>query len=83
MQTDARQDHSGSPALALQPAPANLPCVFVGSMLCNVGSAMYFAGVLFAVIRISLALREPFRAWNEALVWYLETNEIIGIGATL
>jgi hypothetical protein len=52
-------------------------------MLCNVGFAMYFAGVLFAVIRISLALREPFRAWNEAIVWYLETNEIIGIGATL
>jgi hypothetical protein len=31
---------------------------------------MYFAGILFAVIRNVLALREPFRAWNEAIVWY-------------
>jgi hypothetical protein len=65
--------------LALQPASANLPFFFVGFLLCNVGFAMYFAGILFAVIRNVLALREPFRAWNEAVVWYSGVPVTVGL----
>ena len=40
---------------------------------------MYFAGILFAVIRNVLALREPFRAWNEAVVWYSGVPVTVGL----
>ena len=40
---------------------------------------MYFAGILFAVIRNVLALREPFRAWNEAIVWYSGVPVTLGL----
>ncbi len=40
---------------------------------------MYFAGILFAVLRLILVLKEPFRAWNEAVVWYSGVPVTIGL----
>lgn len=40
---------------------------------------MYFAGILFAVFRVVLALKEPFRTWNEAVVWYSGVPVTIGL----
>jgi hypothetical protein len=79
VQTDAGKEKSGPPALALQPAFASLPFFFIGALLCIVGFAMYFAGILFAVFRVVLALKEPFRTWNEAVVWYSGVPVTIGL----
>jgi len=43
------------------------------------GFGLYFAGILFSVLRIVLALREPFRAWNEAVVWYSGVPVTLGL----
>ena len=40
---------------------------------------MYFAGILFAVLRLMFVLKEPFRAWNEAVVWYSGVPVTIGL----
>lgn len=79
MQTDAGKEKSEPPALALQRAVASLPLFFIGALLCIVGFAMYFAGILFAVFRVVLALKEPFRTWNEAVVWYSGVPVTIGL----
>jgi hypothetical protein len=44
-----------------------------------VGFVCYFAGILFSILRIAFALREPFRAWNEAVVWYSGVPVTIGV----
>ena len=80
MQVDERQQQSESPASALQPVVASLPLFFIGVLLCIVGFGIYLAGILFAVVRIFLALKEPFRAWNEAVVWYSGLPVTIGLG---
>ena len=43
------------------------------------GFALYFAGILFSVFRIVLALKEPFRTWNEAVIWYSGVPVTLGL----
>ncbi len=80
MQINARQENSESPALAVQPLVASLPFFFIGVLLVLLGFSIYFAGILFAVVRIALQLKEPFRAWNEAVVWYSGLPVTLGLG---
>lgn len=46
------------------------PFFFCGALLILISFATYFAGILFSIIRLAAGLGEPFRAWNEAIVWY-------------
>jgi uncharacterized glyoxalase superfamily protein PhnB len=80
VQPDAIQEWSESPPLPAQPAVASMPFSFIGVLLCIMGFAMYFAGILFAVLRLILALKQPFRGWNEAVVWYSGVPVTIGLG---
>jgi hypothetical protein len=66
--------------LAVQPVVTSLPFFFIGALLCIAGFGIYFAGILFAVVRIVFALKEPFRAWNEAVVWYSGLPVTVGLG---
>jgi Glycosyl transferase family 2 len=50
--------------------PDLLPLFFFGTLIGLSGLALYLVGILFAVIRLTLQLGEPFRTWNAALVWY-------------
>ena len=34
------------------------------------GVTVYFCGILFSVVRLAVHLGEPFRTWNEAIIWY-------------
>jgi Glycosyl transferase family 2 len=42
----------------------------VGALCFLLGFAIYLAGILFSIVRIVLALKEPFRTWNQAIIWY-------------
>src|SRR5688500_15747542 len=46
------------------------PLMFFGALLTLTGFAMYFAGIVFSVVRLVLNLGEPFRMWNEQILWY-------------
>ena len=59
------------------------PLMFFGSLLALAGFALYFAGIIFSVVRLVLNLGEPFRTWNEQILWYsgLPTTFGIALGA--
>jgi len=65
--------------LAIQPVAVNVPFFLIGALLCIVGFGVYFAGILFSVVRLVLALKEPFRSWNEAIIWYSGLPVTIGL----
>lgn len=46
------------------------PLFFYGALLSLLGFAIYWSGILFSVVRLALHLGEPFRSWNEAIIWY-------------
>jgi hypothetical protein len=48
----------------------DVPLFFYGALFGIAGSAIYFAGILFSLIRIALFLGEPFKSWNESVVWF-------------
>jgi hypothetical protein len=57
-----------------------LPLFFLGTLLALSGLGIYFFGILFSVFRLLLHLSEPFRAWNEAIIWYSGIPFTLGIG---
>jgi len=48
----------------------DFPLFFFGTLAVVFGLAAYLAGILFSVVRLLLQLGEPFRTWNEWIVWY-------------
>ena len=46
------------------------PLFFLGALVGLIGLSIYFAGILFAIVRLALPLGHTARAWNEAIVWY-------------
>jgi cellulose synthase/poly-beta-1,6-N-acetylglucosamine synthase-like glycosyltransferase len=48
----------------------DVPLFLFGALFIILGMAMYFFGELVSIIRLMLRLGEPFRSWNEAIVWY-------------
>ena len=52
------------------PLKRNLPLFFFGTLLGLLGLTAYFLGVLLSLLRLILRIGEPFRAWNEAIIWY-------------
>lgn len=41
--------------------------------------ALYFAAIFFSIVRLLLHLGEPFRHWNEMLVWYSGIPATVGL----
>jgi hypothetical protein len=52
------------------PGLARLPLLLVGSLLICLGLAVYFSGIAFSVVRLSLHLDPRAKEWNEAIVWF-------------
>ena len=46
------------------------PLMFFGALLTLAGFTLYFAGIIFSVARLVLNVGEPFRTWNEQILWY-------------
>ncbi|MBV9200691.1 MAG: glycosyltransferase family 2 protein [Alphaproteobacteria bacterium] len=57
----------------------DIPLFLFGILLMLFGMAVYFFGLFFSIVRIGLHLGEPFRAWNEALVWYSGVPSTFGL----
>jgi hypothetical protein len=57
----------------------DLPLFFIGILISMAGFGVYLAGLVFSLIRITLSLGEPFRHWNEAIVWYSGIPVTIGM----
>jgi hypothetical protein len=55
------------------------PLMFFGALLTLAGFALYFAGIVFSVVRLVLNLGEPFRMWNEQILWYSGLPTTIGL----
>ena len=55
------------------------PLMFFGSLLTLAGFAWYLAGIMFSVVRLGLNLGEPFRTWNEQILWYSGVPTTFGI----
>src|SRR6516225_4469360 len=47
-----------------------VPLLLFGFLFLIFGVTVYFCGILFSVVRLAFHLGEPFRTWNEAIVWY-------------
>jgi cellulose synthase/poly-beta-1,6-N-acetylglucosamine synthase-like glycosyltransferase len=56
-----------------------IPLLFIGTMLGLSGLAAYFCGILLSVGRLIFHLGEPFRSWNEAIVWYSGVPVTLGL----
>jgi Glycosyl transferase family 2 len=58
---------------------ARLSLLYWGVVLVVGGLAAYFAGIALSVLRLVFLLGEPWRAWNEALVWYSGVPTTVGL----
>ena len=61
---------------------AEMPLLFFGSLLVLLGLTLYFGGILFSLMRLTFRLGEPFRAWNEAIIWYSGVPSTLGVVLT-
>jgi len=57
----------------------DVPLFFFGSLSLLLGLSIYFLGIFLSILRAGLQLGEPFRAWNEALVWYSGVPSTLGL----
>jgi hypothetical protein len=48
----------------------DFPLLLFGALFAVLGMAVYLLGIVFSVVRLLLHLGEPFRTWNQAIVWY-------------
>ena len=55
------------------------PLFFLGSLMILFGLGTYFFGIAFSMFRLLFQLGEPFRSWNEAIVWYSGLPTTIGV----
>ncbi len=57
-----------------------LALLYWGVMLIIAGLSAYFLGIALSVVRLVFGLDDPWRAWNELLVWYSGVPTTIGLG---
>jgi Glycosyl transferase family 2 len=57
----------------------DVPLFFFGTLLIILGLAIYFFGMLFSMMRLTLHLGEPFRTINQAIVWYSGIPSTLGL----
>lgn len=55
------------------------PLCLIGVLVALAGVVLYFAGIAFSLVRLVLHLPEPFRRWNEAIVWYSGIPTTLGL----
>jgi hypothetical protein len=60
-----------------------MPLFLFGALLIGLGLSIYFSGIVLSIIRLAVnfrePLREPFRSWNEAVVWYSGVPSTLGV----
>src|SRR6266404_1671 len=76
---DDAQDTQVERVRELRAHPKDVPLFFFGSLLLLLGLSGYFLGLFLSVFRLTLGLGGPFRAWNQALVWYSGVPSTLGL----
>ena len=54
------------------------PFVFFGALFICCGLSLYFAGILFSIVRLVLGLGEHWKRINEMVVWYSGVPVVLG-----
>jgi len=60
-------------------ARLSVPLFFLGILFCLIGLAAYSAGIVFSAVRLIFDLGEPFRSWNQAILWYSGFPATVGV----
>jgi Glycosyl transferase family 2 len=55
------------------------PLAFLGALLLSVGIGAYILGNLFSIVRLILDLPEPWRRWNQNIIWYSGVPSSLGV----
>lgn len=56
------------------------PFAFLGALLLCLGFGIYLLGIAFSIVRLALALSQPWTEWNARLIWYSGVPSTLGIG---
>lgn len=56
------------------------PFAFLGALLLCLGVGIYLLGIAFSIVRLTLALSQPWTDWNERLIWYSGVPSTLGVG---
>jgi Glycosyl transferase family 2 len=57
----------------------NIPLFFFGVLFVLIAVAAYSFAILFSIIRLIFDTGEPFRAWNQIILWYSGVPATIGV----
>ncbi len=57
----------------------NIPLFFFGTLLGVTGLIIYFLGIVFSIVRLTFHLGEPYRTWNQAIIWYSGVPTTLGV----
>jgi hypothetical protein len=57
----------------------NIPLFFFGTLLCLTGLTIYVFGILFSIVRLTAHLGEPFRTWNQNVIWWSGIPTTLGV----
>ena len=72
--------HPGTKAQAEAEARhGEIPLFLFGVLFIVLGLAVYFSGIVLSIFRLALNLPEPFRRWNEAIIWYSGVPSTVGL----
>jgi hypothetical protein len=56
-----------------------VPLLLFGFLLVILGTTVYFCGIVLSVVRLALHLGEPFKTWNQAIIWYSGVPTTLGV----
>jgi hypothetical protein len=60
-----------------------IPLFLFGALFIVLGLAVYFGGIVLSIFRLVLnfrePFREPFRTWNQAVIWYSGVPSTLGV----
>jgi cellulose synthase/poly-beta-1,6-N-acetylglucosamine synthase-like glycosyltransferase len=74
---DAESRAAGAESVSIRQKEA--PLFFLGTLLGLMGLTIYFLGIVFSIFRLALHLGEPYRTWNQAIVWYSGVPATLGV----
>ena len=62
---------------------ARFALLYWGVIFVLAGLFLYFAGIALSIVRVVFWLGEPWRSWNEMLVWYSGVPTTVGLALIL
>lgn len=60
-------------------AQKNIPLFFFGAMSALIGLTIYLAGIVFSIFRLIFQLGDPYRSWNQNIIWWSGVPTTVGL----